>query len=143
MKNKEAIKILLAMRHPDFRSNFAGFLKGRFGDKLTLAGDCTFANEVMPLLLATRPDLVIMDTKLYGGDSFQVMKEILIRDQKIKIIGVSESYKTDIAVTLERMGASGYMMRNDEAGQMLDLIQQVIIMEPINGKYFFQTTQPL
>lgn len=116
---------MFAMRSAFFRESFARLLQGDASLQVAVAGGCTFADEVEGLYDDLRPDILIMDTKLYRGDSMQVMSALLTRNHGAKIIGVSESYKQDIRDSLMEMGAHGYLLRNDDFKVMKSIILNV------------------
>lgn len=124
-----AIRLMFAMRSEFFRESFARLLQVDAGLQVSIAGGCTFADEVEPLFNSLVPDILIMDIKLYRGDSLKVMHTLLRQDKTVKIIGVSESYKHDISDSLEEIGAQGYLLRNDDINMMKEIILGVF-----NGK---------
>ena len=116
---------MFAMRSEFFRESFARLLQGDAGLQVSIAGGCTFADEVEGLYKRLHPDILIMDIKLYRGDSLKVMHGLLLQDKAAKIIGVSESYKHDISDSLEEVGAHGYLLRNDDIKVMKEIILSV------------------
>jgi len=116
---------MFAMRSEFFRESFARLLQVDAGLQVSIAGGCTFADEVEPLFRRLDPDILIMDIKLYRGDSLKVMNALLRQDKPAKIIGVSESYKHDISESLEEIGAHGYLLRNDDIKMMKEIILSV------------------
>jgi len=120
-----AIRLMFAMRSEFFRESFARLLQGDADLRVNIAGGCTFADEVESLYKKLRPDILIMDIKLYRGDSVKIMHSLLQQDPAAKIIGVSESYKKDIPDTLHEIGALGYLLRNDDIKVMKEIILNV------------------
>lgn len=123
------IRLMFAMRSVFFRESFTRLLQGDAGMGVYIVGGCTFADEVASVYDELRPDILIMDTKLYRGDSLQVMRDLLKQHEQAKIIGVSESFKRDISESLAEMGAAGYLLRNDDIKVM-----KRIIMDVYNGQ---------
>lgn len=123
-----AIRMMFAMRSVFFRESFSRLLQGDQGMRVDIMGGCTFADEVERTYQELRPDILVMDTKLYRGDSLQVMRDLLQSQKEARIIGVSESFKPDISESLQEMGAYGYLLRNDDIK-----IMKRIILDVYNG----------
>lgn len=119
-----SIKLLLAMRNEVFGKVFSDFITTRIDAQVV--GICRSENEVKSLYKALKPDLLLIDVK-FGvlSYSFDLISDILAENPQAKIVGVTAYLQKDIEETLFKIGAKGYMKRNDNIETMLAIIRRV------------------
>lgn len=103
---RDALKHLL---EPEFE------VVGTFGDGLALV-------EGAPQL---KPDVIVLDIgmpKMNGLNAGQRLKRLL---PKVKLIFLTMNHDQDMAAEAFRVGASGYLLKNSAATELIDAIRQV------------------
>lgn len=117
-------KILLVEDDPDIARGLAIRLKGR-GFDVVAAQDATVA---MTMAIRERPDLVIMDIGLPGGDGHMVMDR-LGRNTRTAMIPVifltARAQESDMKRALDQ-GAAGYLTKPYRAEELISMIESVL-----------------
>lgn len=117
-------KILLVEDDPDITRGLAIRLRGR-GFDVVSAQDATVA---MTLALKERPDLVILDVGLPGGDGHMVMDR-LARNTKtatVPVIFLTARAEPESRQKALDAGAVGYMTKPYRSKELLTLIESVL-----------------
>jgi len=124
-----AIRLMFAMRSEFFRESFARLLQGDAGLQVDHRGGCTFADEVEASIKKLRPDILLMDIKLYRGDSIKVMISLLQLRTRWRKLSVSVKVSSRYLGYPARGGAMGYLLR------ILHIkVMKRVILNCINGK---------
>jgi DNA-binding NarL/FixJ family response regulator len=114
-------RVLLADDHRLLREAFAELLKAEC-DVVGTAADGRALLEIAPDL---RPDIVVLDIAmplLNGLDAARQLKQTM-PDVKVVFLTVSED--PDLAAEAFRVGASGYLLKNSAASELLQAIREV------------------
>jgi len=78
-----------------------------------------------------QPDLVLLDIGLPNLNGIEAARRICKVSPKSKILFLSENRSLDIAEEALRVGAGGYVVKSDTAGELLPAVEAVL-----NGKRF-------
>jgi len=106
------IRIVLADDHPVVREGIRGMLLAH-GD-LEVVGQAGNGPEAVRLVDELRPDLVLMDLRMSGGDGVDATREIVARFPSTRVI-VLTTYETDTDILRAiEAGASGYLLKDIE-----------------------------
>ncbi len=119
-----SVTILSAMRHEVFGKTFARFIETKARAKIV--GFCSTPAEVEPLYNLLKPDILLIDAKLGGIYSFDIMRAIISNDKTARIIGITAYFQEDTLQTLRQIGAKGYLLRNDDMKIMEKMIHEVM-----------------
>jgi DNA-binding NarL/FixJ family response regulator len=114
-------RVLLADDHRLLREAFAELLKAEC-DVVGSAADGRALLEIVPEL---RPDIVVLDIAmplLNGLDAARQLKRTM-PDVKLVFLTVSED--PDLAAEAFRVGASGFLLKNSAASELLRAIHEV------------------
>ncbi len=114
-------RVLLADDHRLLREAFATLLEPDC-DVVGAVADGRALLEVAPEL---RPDIVVLDIampSLNGLDAARQLKRIM---PEVKVIFLTVSEDPDLAAEAFRAGASGYLLKNSAASELLQAIQDV------------------
>ncbi len=115
-------RVLLADDHRMLREAFARLLEGDC-DVVGAVGDGRAVLAVAPEL---RPDVVVLDIAmplLNGIDTARQLHRIL---PEAKIIFLTVNEDPDLAAEAFQVGASGYLLKNSAASELLLAIQEVL-----------------
>jgi DNA-binding NarL/FixJ family response regulator len=104
------IRIVLADDHPVVREGIRGMLQGY--DDIEVVGQAGSGPEAVELVAALRPDLVLMDLRMPGGDGVEATRAIASRFPATRVV-VLTTYETDqdILRAIEA-GAGGYLLKD-------------------------------
>jgi DNA-binding NarL/FixJ family response regulator len=115
------IRILLVDDHPVVRMGLRGMLDAE--PDLTVIGEASSGVEGVELALAERPDIVLMDLRMPGGDGVDATARILSSSSGIRVM-VLTTYESDrdILRAIEA-GASGYLLKDASPAELADAVR--------------------
>jgi DNA-binding NarL/FixJ family response regulator len=114
-------RVLLADDHRLLREAFARLLE----PECEVVGGVGDGRAALAEASRLQPDIVVMDVAmplLNGLDAARQLRQVL---PKIKIIFLTMSEDPDIATEAFRVGASGFLLKNSAAAELLQAIQEV------------------
>lgn len=115
-------RVLLADDHRLLREAFARLLEAEF-DVVGAVADGAMLLTAAPDL---RPDIVVLDIAmplLNGLDAARQLKRLM---PEVKLIFLTMNEDPDVAAEAFRVGASGYLLKNSAASELLQAIQEVM-----------------
>ncbi|MFC7527427.1 response regulator [Actinoplanes sp. GCM10030250] len=115
------IRILLVDDHPVVRMGLRGMLDAE--PDLTVIGEASSGAEGVTIALSERPDIVLMDLRMPGGDGVDATAEILAASAGIRVM-VLTTYESDrdILRAIEA-GASGYLLKDATPAELADAVR--------------------
>lgn len=104
------ITIVLVDDHPVVRHGLRGMLEAE--PDLTVVGEASSGPEGVEVALAVRPDIVLMDLRMPGGDGVTATEQIVARAAGVRVL-VLTTYESDrdILRAIEA-GAGGYLLKD-------------------------------
>src|SRR5439155_862233 len=72
------------------------------------------------------PDLILLDIGLPSLNGIEAARRIRELSPKSKILFISENRSWDIAEEALRIGAGGYVVKSDAAGELLPAVEAVL-----------------
>ncbi|KUL42249.1 response regulator [Actinoplanes awajinensis] len=115
------IRILLVDDHPVVRMGLRGMLDAE--PDLTVIGEASSGAEGADLALRERPDIVLMDLRMPGGDGVEATGRILAADPGIRVM-VLTTYESDrdILRAIEA-GACGYLLKDATPAELAEAVR--------------------
>ena len=120
MKNK----ILLVDDHPLVREWLANLINEEAD--LEVCGQAANAREALDLIGNVSPRIVVVDLSLDGSSGLELIKDIKAQHPKVNTIVLSMHDETLYAERAMRAGASGYVMKREATGKVLDALRAVL-----------------
>ena len=120
MKNK----ILLVDDHPLVREWLANLINEEAD--LEVCGQAANAREAIDLIGNFSPRIVVVDLSLDGSSGLELIKDIKAQHPKVNTIVLSMHDETLYAERAMRAGASGYVMKREATGKVLDALRAVL-----------------
>ena len=120
MKNK----ILLVDDHPLVREWLANLINEEAD--LEVCGQAANAREALDLIGNFSPRIVVVDLSLDGSSGLELIKDIKAQHPKVNTIVLSMHDETLYAERAMRAGASGYVMKREATGKVLDALRAVL-----------------
>jgi two-component system, NarL family, response regulator LiaR len=119
----ERVTILVADDHPVVRQGLRTFLATQ--EDLDVVGEAATCTEAAERAAELRPDVVLLDLVMPGGDGIEAARKIRAASPSSKVI-VLTSYPDDATVlpALEA-GAAGYLLKDVEPRELADGVRRV------------------
>lgn len=112
-KEKEPhIRVVIVDDHQIFRTG----LRAELGSELQVVGEAATVGEAIDIILATTPDVVLLDVHLPGGDGgggAEVLRRMAATPGvgSARVLALSVSDAADDVVSVIRAGARGYLTK--------------------------------
>lgn len=121
--NTPAIRVLVVDDHPVLRAGVAAMLGNQ--EDMIVVGEASDGAEALTQFRALRPDVVMMDLQMPGGNGVDATAAIRAEAPSAKIL-VLTTFSGDVqAVRALRAGATGYLLKSSLRTQMVDAIRKV------------------
>lgn len=121
---KQKNRIFIVDDHPIVRRGLAQLINQE-GD-LVICGEADNAEAALEALKKVKPDLAIVDISLRGIDGFELTKLIRARFDNIPVLIVSMHDESLFAERALRVGAGGYIMKQEAIEKMMEAIRKVL-----------------
>jgi DNA-binding NarL/FixJ family response regulator len=76
-----------------------------------------------------KPDLMLLDLRLKSGDSLDLIKSLRVEHPDLKVLVLSQFDELIFAERVLRAGASGYIMKENAADEVLRAVRKVLAGE--------------
>jgi DNA-binding NarL/FixJ family response regulator len=118
------IKILLVDDHPLVREWLTNLLKQR--SDFEVCGETGRAPEALELILATKPDIAIIDISLENGSGLDLIKDIKAVRSDMAVLVLSMHDEMLYAERALRAGAGGYIMKSEATQKVIEAVLSVL-----------------
>ncbi len=124
-KGADLIKVLVVDDHPIVYEGLRYLINSE--DDMKVCGFAESANSAIANINKTNPDLVIVDIGLKGGNNgIELVKNIRSHYPKIQTFVLSMYDETIYAERVIRVGARGYLMKEELRGAIIKAIRHVM-----------------
>lgn len=123
-KSTPATRVLIVDDHPAAREGLACRIATQ--PDFEVCGEAAEIGEAIREILATGPDLVIVDLGLRRGDGLELVKRLKDRGNPPKMLVWSWRSETLYAERSLRAGASGFISKSESTSTVLDAIRRVM-----------------
>ncbi len=106
----QRIRVLIADDHPLFRDGIHGLLDSVVD--MDVVGEASTTDEVIRRAADLRPDIILMDIKMPGGNGIIATREILAMHPTIGILMITMFEDDDSVFAAMRAGARGYVLKD-------------------------------
>ena len=115
------IRILLVDDHPVVRHGLRGMLDAEMD--LSVVGEAASGAEGVDLAVSLRPDVVLMDLRMPGGDGVAATERIVASAPGVRVL-VLTTYESDrdILRAIEA-GAGGYLLKDASPADLADAVR--------------------
>lgn len=117
------LRIALIDDHLLFRQGLSAIV-GMQQD-MTVVMEAGDAREVYAAIEGEPPDVAVVDVSLRGSSGIAATREILRRAPDVKVLILTMHTNEDFAAQAFAAGASGYALKDQDAGEVLDAIRAV------------------
>lgn len=117
------IRLAIADDHEIFRDGLVLMLSKQ--QDVSLVGQAGNGRELLDLVAAEQPDVVMTDIKMPVMDGIEATKLLLQKFPSLKIIALSMFDEENLIVDMLEAGARGYLLKNADKQEILDAINNV------------------
>lgn len=114
------IRVVLVDDHPLVREGIRGMLSGQAD--IAVVGEASSGPEAVDVAAALRPELVLMDLRMPGGDGVDATRAITVAGTARVVVLTTYETDHDILRAIEA-GASGYLLKDIAPGALADAIR--------------------
>lgn len=120
------VSIVLVDDHEMFRAGVRAEMEAH-GDRVRVVGEGEDVDTSVKAVMATRPQVVLLDVHLPGGGGAQVIKRCEAEGlgTHTKFLALSVSDAAEDVITVIRAGARGYVTKSISSAELLDAIDRV------------------
>lgn len=115
------VRVVVVDDHALFRAGVIAELAGRV-DVVGEAGD---VESAITTIRELRPDVVLQDVHLPGGDGRAVVEALVGELPDVRFLALSVSDDPDDVISLVRAGARGYVTKHISADELVDAVVRV------------------
>lgn len=129
----DRLRVLLADDHAFFRAGVRQEL-GAY-PHIEVVGEVSDGRQAIHLARETEPDVILMDINMPRCDGLEALDVIKRELPRIQVIMLSVHQDDDNLIKALRRGANGYLLKNSEPAELLDMLDRVSRGEPaITGR---------
>lgn len=118
------LRVLVADDHRLFRQGLIGLMKTR-QDLVDVIGEASSGREAVRLACQLKPDVVLMDITMPGGDGLEATAAIREQAPGTAVVILTASEADDDLYRAVQLGAVGYLLKDLDAKDLFDLLEGV------------------
>jgi DNA-binding NarL/FixJ family response regulator len=115
------VRVVLVDDHALFRAG----VRAELGQRVEVVGEAGTVDDAVSVVLATRPDVVLVDVHLPDGGGRAIIESVLRDWPEAVFLALSVSDAADDVVAVIRSGARGYVTKTIDPADLVDAIQRV------------------
>lgn len=126
-RKRRSRRILLVDDHPVVRKGLAQLINQE--DDMTVCGEAVDVHGALKEIREAKPDLAVVDISLRASDGLDLLKEIKLRQLSLPVLVLSMHDESVYAERVLRLGARGYIMKQEALEKVLQAIRVVFTGE--------------
>ena len=123
MKEKTTIRVLIAEDHAVVRNGLRSILEG--DDDFEVVGEASDGDQALTLAQDLLPDVVLMDIRMGQADGITATRRIRSVVPSVRVVVLTSYDEDELVFSSIRAGASGYLLKEVNAQQLLNAIRTV------------------
>jgi DNA-binding NarL/FixJ family response regulator len=129
-QNQKKSRVLVIEDHPVLAEG----LRQLIGNQPDLAcvGVANNTSDAKQLVEECKPDLMVLDLRLKGGDALDLIKTLRVEHPEVKVLVLSQYDELIFAERALRAGAFGYIMKENTTDEILRALRKVL-----SGELYF------
>ena len=120
----KSIRVLLADDHTLVRAGIRALLEKLPG--VEVAGEASDGREVIDLIKAQQPDVVLMDISMPGLNGLQALARITRDFPHVRVIILSMHYNDEFVLQALKSGAAGYLLKKAATAELQAAFDSVV-----------------
>ena len=114
-------RVVLVDDHRLFRAG----VRSELGDAVDVVGEAGTVAEAVALVVATQPDVVLLDVHMPDGGGRAVLAGVAGRVPSTRFLALSVSDAAEDVIGVIRGGARGYVTKSISAGELAEAVRRV------------------
>ncbi len=115
------LRVVLVDDHAMIRAG----VRVELGDAVRVVGEASDVSEAIRVITAVRPDVVLLDVHLPGGDGRSVLAACVPQVPQTVFLALSVSDAAEDVIGVVRAGARGYVTKSITGPELLDAVRRV------------------
>lgn len=121
-----SIKVLIADDHEVVRCGLRSLLDG---GEIEIIGEATTGEQAIQMALEKRPDVLLLDIRMPGGDGLNVLGRLKLEAPAIAVLILSTYDNPTYVARAVALGAAGYVLKGTDRAGLIDAIRKASIGE--------------
>ena len=121
MTESEVIRVVLVDDHELVRAG----VRAELGDEIEVVGEAADVDEAVSVIVDSRPDVVLLDVHLPGGDGSAVIDRVRPVEPEVKFLALSVSDAAEDVISVIRAGARGYVTKAISGPELVESVRRV------------------
>lgn len=121
MPEDDRITVVIVDDHALVRSG----VRAQLPDDMVVVGEAEDVSSAIRVIGRTRPDVVLLDVHLPGGNGPAVIRDAAVLSPATRYLALSVSDAAEDVVGVVRQGARGYVTKSIREGELADAIRKV------------------
>jgi len=114
-------RVVVVDDHEMFRTG----VKHEIGPATDIVGEAGDVDAAVAVIMATRPDLVLLDVHLPGGGGGEVIRRVHLSAPQVRFLALSVSDVAEDVIGVIRAGARGYVTKSISGPELIEAIDRV------------------
>lgn len=114
-------RVLLVDDHDLLRQGLAAILGA--DDDIEVVGECADGPSAVARAALVRPDVVLMDVQMPGGDGITATRQILEADRGVRVLVLTTFDLDEYVLGALRAGASGFLVKTTPPAQLVAAVK--------------------
>jgi len=115
-----ATSVLIADDHEVVRLGLKNMLQGT---RYEVVAEAMTGEQALELVATKKPELVILDVRMSGGDGLYVLGRIKLDHPELPVVLLSTYDNPTYVARAVALGASGYVLKSDPRDRMLESLE--------------------
>ncbi len=124
-----AVRVVLVDDHRLVRSG----VRAELGPQVDVVGEAGDVDEAVRVIVATRPDVVLLDVHLPGGGGAEVIRGVHDQLPAVRFLALSVSDAAEDVIGVVRAGARGYVTKAIDGASLTDAVVRVAAGDAVFG----------
>jgi len=116
------IKVLVADDHAIIREGLKRILEG---SDVQIVAEAATGPETLDKARKSRPDIVLLDVSMPGGDGLETAKDLKRQNPKVRVLMLTVHPEDNFAVRCLTEGADGYMTKDAAPEQLIQALRRI------------------
>ena len=117
------IKVIIADDHTLFREGLKRILS--LERDLLVVGEAGRGEQILPEVEATKPQILLLDLKMPGGDVVQTLLRVKERSPTTKTVILTAFAEEESILNAAKAGAKGYVLKGISSAGLLEAMKTV------------------
>jgi DNA-binding NarL/FixJ family response regulator len=121
--SQKEIRVLIADDHEFVRLGLRQLLEA--GQGFAVCGEASDGRQAVDKAQQLKPDVVVLDISMPGLNGLETTRQILRKVSQTKVLIFTVHESEELAVSLLRAGAHGYLLKSDAGRDLLTAVESV------------------